>query len=188
MLIFQTVDGGIEPEKKTKGSAGYDVCLNEDVNLSPGDSGLFSLGIMFIDSYPHEGEYYLELHLRSSMRIQGLYSGVGIIDADYRDVIKIYLQNNSKAWFSLKKGERIAQLIPKRLEEGIMGGSIVESEANRDGGFGSTNGETEIDMRTRNENVYIPQKKGTVRACDNCRIHTVVNKHGLCRSCEDILK
>ena len=186
MLIFQTVDGGKEPEKKTKGSAGYDVCLNEKVYLGPGDSGLFPLGVMFIDSYPEEGEYYLELHLRSSIRAQGLYSGVGIIDADYRDEIKIYLQNNSKAHFSLKKGERIAQLIPKKLEHGILGGAIVESEDDRNGGFGSTNQESEIDMRTRNENIYI--KNATVKNCDNCRMYTLVNKHGLCRTCEDILK
>ncbi len=42
------------------------------------------------------GRYYLELHPRSSLRAKGIGGGVGIIDIDYPDEIKMVLSNHIK--------------------------------------------------------------------------------------------
>lgn len=49
---------------------------------------------MFHDIEP--SRHYLELHPRSSLRAKGIGGGVGIIDIDYPDEIKIVLSNMIK--------------------------------------------------------------------------------------------
>jgi dUTP pyrophosphatase len=68
-------------------------------------------------------------------------TGAGVIDADYRGPLKVILFNFSEVDFTIKEGDRIAQLIIERiytpdvvvvekLEESVRGAS----------GFGSTGG------------------------------------------------
>lgn len=69
--------------------------------------------------------------------------GAGVIDEDYRGVIKILLFNHSDRSFSIKAGDRIAQLICTKIyypniEEVVQLSRTVRGES----GFGST-GETD---------------------------------------------
>lgn len=111
--------------------------------------------------------HYLELHPRSSLRAKGLGGGVGIIDIDYRDEIKIVITNplsiNDVAaiainWISkaimhvfnkeyaekmypscykVQRGDKIGQLILKRHEGWLLSAEYTRDEE-RNGGFGST--------------------------------------------------
>ena len=70
------------PERKTQKSAGYDICLPEDIELLPGKLQLVPTGIK---AYMQDDEY-LGVHIRSSIAVKkhiSLVKNQGIIDADY---------------------------------------------------------------------------------------------------------
>lgn len=88
---------------------------------------------------------YLELHPRSSLRAKGLIIGVGICDLDYPDELGLIVHN---PWarlnvsmlpynkiFEIKKGDKIAQCTLKEHKGWLLG---IESDAERNGGYGST--------------------------------------------------
>jgi len=63
----------------------------------------------------------------------------GTIDADYRGEVKVILANLGDAPFEVRRGERIAQLVPAP----VLQARFVEQEelgatARGEGGFGST--------------------------------------------------
>ena len=68
------------PERKTQKSAGYDICLPEDIELLPGKLQLVPTGIK---AYMQDDEY-LGVHIRSSIAVKkhiSLVNNQGIIDA-----------------------------------------------------------------------------------------------------------
>jgi len=130
-FIFDADHQNFMPCKQTLQSAGFDVKSVEDVEMKAGESYLIGTGVK-IKSAPND--FYLELHPRSSIRYKAGCEGVGIIDADFRDEIKVIL--HPKKDFVILKGDRIAQLIPKRVYD-VMEASVKQSS--RNGGFGSTN-------------------------------------------------
>lgn len=166
--MFKSINGGILPQRATKYSAGFDVFANEDVTIGAGETVLVGLGIALdevgIALYGDSGfetKHYFELHPRSSLRAKGLGGGVGIIDIDYRDEIKMVIHNHI-TWaittgyggvrllckesrdndiladnYEIKKGDKIGQLILKRHEGYLMPSEYTKDE-DRVGGFGST--------------------------------------------------
>jgi len=113
------------------------------------DAGTTSLSVL-------QEKYYLELHPRSSLRAKGVGGGIGIIDIDYRDEIKIVLSNqitdvvsteegvyyngvDNYSAYQIKRGDKIGQLILKR-HEGYLLPAQYTLNAQRTGGFGSTDG------------------------------------------------
>lgn len=166
--MFKSINGGILPQRATKYSVGFDVFANEDMVIGAGETKLIGLGI-YIDLDPKNTWYmdptrlYLELHPRSSLRAKGLGGGVGIIDMDYRDEIKIVIHNpiteehvtwwvdtilnmvglkprfntDATANHRIKKGDKIGQLILSRHEGWLLPDEYTKNDA-RNGGFGST--------------------------------------------------
>ena len=66
-------------------------------------------------------------------------TGAGVIDEDYRGIVRVILFNHSDTDFEIKRGDRIAQLILER----ILTPEVVETEELSEtvrgaGGFGST--------------------------------------------------
>lgn len=108
--------------------------------LSPKQSKVFGTGIKV--QIP-EG-YVMMMFPRSSTGIKlkcQLMNGTGIIDAGYRDEIKIALYNFGDYSVEIKDGERIAQfmIIPRpKLELEIVPDDKNFREGNRGGGIGST--------------------------------------------------
>ena len=93
--------------------------------------------------------HYLQLELRSSLRAKGIIAGTGVIDIDFADELKIILHNMLDSsikvcrdgfddWgtYYIEKGDRIAQIMLKEHLSHLFG---IETEKERDGGFGSTN-------------------------------------------------
>ncbi len=71
------------PERKTQKSAGYDICLPEDIELLPGKLQLVPTGIKLPICRMTK---YLGVHIRSSIAVKkhiSLVNNQGIIDADY---------------------------------------------------------------------------------------------------------
>jgi dUTP pyrophosphatase len=65
----------------------------------------------------------------------------GTIDADYRGEVGVVVVNHGEAPFSIRRGDRIAQLVVHRLPEIVWEevDSLAES-ARGSGGFGHTGG------------------------------------------------
>lgn len=139
---------GIAASGETTRSSGWDVCayLPEPLVLSPGDSALIPLGVQAICP---DG-WWLQLHPRSStFAKKHLISLVGVIDHDYEGTIMLAVKYMppTPVPLTIQPGEKIAQLIPQKLEE-MEVQQLTEAEfaataaARRGsrgaGGFGST--------------------------------------------------
>ena len=151
--MFKSINGGQLPQRATKYSAGFDVFANEDAVIGAGETKIVSLGIALDDLWMdqkqefYKEQYYLALHIRSSLRAKGLTSlGTGIIDMDYRDEIKMVIHTPINSLhhhipeipiYTIKKGDKIGQLILCR-HEGWLLPSEYTKDVERDGGFGST--------------------------------------------------
>ncbi len=129
------------PSRKTKGSAGYDICILEDVELVPGKVVMAGTGLK---AYMQDDEY-LGIHIRSSLAVKRgirLVNNVGIIDSDYYNNpdneghIMMGLLNTGAETIVLKKGERVAQgIFYKYL---VTDDDDRTEKEERGGGFGST--------------------------------------------------
>ena len=142
--LFQEIDGGMLPVRRTALSAGYDCYSNVTKTIAPGEITLIPLGFRikdFLTTIPIAEDTplpYMELHLRSSMRVAGLSSGVGIIDLDYRNEIKLIVTNHDDEKYRIESRDRIAQLVAATSPIYHMSDLLTIREA-RNGGFGSTN-------------------------------------------------
>lgn len=131
------------PGYATPGSAGFDICISEDVSIRPGTTVLAHTGISLIIPKGYEGQ----LRLRSSMSKSGLVmpNAPGTIDSDYRGEIRIPLRNVQQ-WdvVELKAGAKVAQMVINQIPEVRF--EFLEKfdydaycpTARGDGGFGST--------------------------------------------------
>lgn len=128
------------PEYKTKGSAGFDLeaFTEEDIILEPGERQLIPTGIFM--ELP-EG-YEAQVRARSGLAIKNgisLINGVGTVDADYRGEVKVPLVNLGAEPFTIKNGDRIAQVVISRFEQVQF--ELTESLEGTErgaGGFGHT--------------------------------------------------
>ena len=125
---------------QTEQSAGLDLSafLEEDVVLEPMDRKLVGTGIYM--ALP-EG-YEAMIRPRSGMAFKygiTVINSPGTIDADYRGEIKIALVNLSKGVFTIKNGDRVAQMVINKYEQirFNLTDSLDETERGS-GGYGHT--------------------------------------------------
>ena len=126
------------PTYATEGAAGLDVVAAESVNLAPGQRRAVATG--FAIAIP-EG-YEVQVRPRSGLALKhgiGCPNAPGTIDHDYRGELMIILINLGNEPFEIKRGERIAQLIPAPVLRASFQEVAELSETGRGvGGFGST--------------------------------------------------
>lgn len=101
------------PAAATEGSAGFDLRadLEGSVTIEPGQRALIGSGIAV---EPLRGGVAGFVYSRSGLgAVKGLTvaQGVGVIDPDYRGEIKVALLNTSGESHTVRRGDRIAQLI-----------------------------------------------------------------------------
>ena len=128
------------PAYQTTFSAGMDIhaFLDEEVCIRPMDRMLIPTGL-YIEL---PAGYEAQVRPRSGLAIKHgitVLNTPGTIDADYRGEIKIILVNLSNDEFTIKNGDRIAQIIVNRFEK-VEWEEVEELlETDREaGGFGST--------------------------------------------------
>ena len=98
------------PFKSYPGSAGYDIFSIESVTIAPGSRLLVRTGVSLeVPEY-----YYIRVAPRSGLSVRGIDVGAGVIDSSYRGEVKVLLINNSKEFYNVQEGDRIAQLIMER--------------------------------------------------------------------------
>jgi dUTP pyrophosphatase len=107
---IQLDPGASLPEYKTTGSAGMDLCCNEDVRLEPHERKLVGTGIRIAVPYGFEAQ----VRPRSGLAIKHgitMVNTPGTIDSDYRGEVKVILLNTGSEPVEFRKGDRIAQLV-----------------------------------------------------------------------------
>jgi len=128
------------PERQTGGSVGYDIsaCLDDDVLIQAGETHKIGSGIA-IALMPG---YAAFIYARSGLGInKGIIPAncVGVIDSDYRGEVIVGLKNTSGKPFTVKNGDRIAQMVIAKCElPEIVPCDDLGDTARGDGGFGST--------------------------------------------------
>ena len=127
------------PHIATDGSAGMDMraCIDEEVKVIPGETVLIPTGIAI---YIADNKLAAVLLPRSGLgHKHGLVLGnlTGLIDSDYQGQIFISCWNRSSTSYSIKPGDRIAQMVFVPVEQVEF--DIVQEFKQTDrgeGGFG----------------------------------------------------
>lgn len=131
-------DGLPVPTYATDGAAGLDVVAAEDLTLAPGQRHAVATG--FSIAIP-EG-YEVQVRPRSGLALKhGItcLNTPGTIDHDYRGEVKVILANLGTEPFEVRRGERIAQLVPAVVTKAHFSEVVELNETSRGaGGFGST--------------------------------------------------
>ena len=128
------------PRYMTSQSAGLDLCaaIKEDLILKKGELTLIPTG--FAIALP-EG-FEAQIRPRSGLAIKhgiGLINSPGTIDTDYRGEIKIAVINLGVKPYTFRRGDRIAQMVIKKVYFARL--EIVEEldvTKRNTGGFGHT--------------------------------------------------
>lgn len=128
------------PAYATEGSSGMDLFadVREPVIIKPGDIKLISAGIFM--SMPNGFE--AQIRPRSGLALKhgiSLVNTPGTIDADYRGLLSIIMINLGKEDFTVKRGDRIAQMVIKEVTRVELEEVEELNETVRaGGGFGHT--------------------------------------------------
>ena len=131
-------DGLALPVYASEHAAGLDVVAAEDLTLSPGARHAVATG--FAIAIPHG--YEVQVRPRSVLALKhGItcLNSPGTIDSDYRGEVKVILANLGNEPFVVRRGERIAQLVPAPvLKARFVEAEELEETGRGGGGFGST--------------------------------------------------
>ena len=128
------------PRYMTPHAAGMDICaaIEADLVLEKGAIALIPTG--FAIALPQGFES--QIRPRSGLAVKhgiGIINSPGTIDADYRGEIKIALIKLGEKDYTIRRGDRIAQMVVKKVYQARL--EIVEQldETDRNtGGFGHT--------------------------------------------------
>ena len=121
---------------KKDGDQGWDIRADKDTVLNPNETKLIETGLYF----EFRDGLYADVRARSGISSKGILCHTGLVDSEYRGEIKVCMTNLSNIAYTIKKGDRIAQLVfgkevlvePKKVEE-------INTETRRgDKGFGSS--------------------------------------------------
>lgn len=128
------------PSYQTEGSAGVDLYANltEPITILPGSRARIPTGVRIALPPGYEAQ----IRPRSGLALQygiGMVNSPGTIDSDYRGEIQVILINWGSEPFTIRRGDRIAQMVvaPVARVEWELVESLPPSERG-EGGFGHT--------------------------------------------------
>jgi dUTP pyrophosphatase len=122
------------------GAAGADICaaVSEDVRLEPGERALVPAGF----SLEIPPGYEVQVRPRSGLALRSgitVLNAPGTIDEDYRGPVGVILVNLGADPFTVRRGDRIAQLVLAPVARAAFLETHEHGETLRgSGGFGST--------------------------------------------------
>ena len=129
------------PRFATAGAACMDLyaCIDQPVTLAAGERRLIPTGIAI--ALP-SADYVALVFARSGLGIKKgvcLSNGVGVIDSDYRGEIGVGLVNLGGSPYTVRPGDRIAQLmVTPVVQPTVVPVTELDETERGDGGFGST--------------------------------------------------
>ncbi|MDQ5984685.1 MAG: Deoxyuridine 5'-triphosphate nucleotidohydrolase [Syntrophus sp. SKADARSKE-3] len=128
------------PRYMSAAAAGMDIhaLVDGELIIPPGERVLVSTGIAI--ALP-EG-FEAQIRPRSGLAIKHgvtILNAPGTIDSDYRGEIKIIMINHGREPFTIRRGDRIAQMVVHRVERvsWVLREGLDET-ARGEGGFGHT--------------------------------------------------
>lgn len=130
------------PAYQTAHAAGLDLlaAVPEDkpLTLQPGQRALVPTGLMIAVPPGHEAQ----VRPRSGLALKHgvtVLNSPGTVDADYRGEVSVLLINHGDAPFTIRRGERIAQLVIATVRQAdLVTVASLSSTDRGSGGFGST--------------------------------------------------
>ena len=156
-VYLETLPGAIIPDYAHVTDAGMDVYANAGVVINPGETKLVPVGLKMAipEGYEIQVRPRSGLSLNTPLRVANT---PGTIDAGYRDEICVIVSNttyenagykeaygisekgNKKGVYIIKHGDKIAQIVLKKVEkiEFEIVDSVKDIGEDRGGGFGST--------------------------------------------------
>jgi dUTP pyrophosphatase len=126
--------GAYMPTRAHATDAGLDLYSREDAIVYAGDSWIFDTGV----HVAIEPGWVGDVKSKSSLMMYGILTD-GTVDSGYTGSIKVKLFNVSKCALSIVKGQKIAQLVIKKIDTPEL--EFVDRLEDTDrgtGGFGST--------------------------------------------------
>ena len=124
------------PERSSAGAAGYDIYA-DDCGVIPSYTR-WAIPTGWAMEMPNG--YYAEIRPRSGLAVNcGIDTLAGVIDSDYRGEVRVVLINHHQEDFTVRAGDRIAQLVFRKHETPeIKAVSELGDSVRGVGGFGST--------------------------------------------------
>ncbi len=139
-MLLTRLDPGVPlPAYAHDGDAGADLVTTTDVVLAPGDRALVGTGVAVALPSGYAGF----VHPRSGLAARhglSVVNAPGTVDAGYRGEIRVCLVNLDRSeTLTLRRGERIAQLVVQRVERAhFREVDELPASARGTGGHGST--------------------------------------------------
>ncbi|WP_029910175.1 dUTP diphosphatase [Caulobacter sp. UNC358MFTsu5.1] len=132
------------PAYETNGAAGMDLraAVDEDAPLvlKPGSRFMVPTGLAFAVPLGFEAQVRPRSGLAAKNGVTCLNTP-GTIDSDYRGEVKVILINLGEEDFTIRRGDRIAQLVIAPVVQASWGlTTSLDETARGAGGFGSTGG------------------------------------------------
>jgi len=136
MRVQLLSDNACLPTYGSEQAAGIDLYSPVDEVVPPHTRMLIKLDIS-IELPQHTFGHILP---RSGLALKnGIHVGAGVVDSDYRGNVGVLLFNLGNEPFSIKKGDRIAQMVIKTYEKvEIEQVNNLQNTCRGTGGFGST--------------------------------------------------
>ena len=128
------------PAYETPGAAGMDLhaAVDRDVTLAPGATQSVSVGIMVAIPPGYEAQVRPRSGLAARHGI-GLVNSPGTLDRDFRGIVHVILINHGNATFTIRRGDRIAQLVVAPVARAVWREvETLDATERGTGGFGST--------------------------------------------------
>ena len=126
------------PKKAHPDDAGYDLYSRIDAVLDPLSGMAIPVGFVMELPFGYEAQIRPRSGLAAKHHIT-VTNSPGTVDANYRGEIKAILYNLGKEPFTIKRGDRIAQMVICKLPEIELVESTELSETDRNtNGFGSS--------------------------------------------------
>lgn len=129
--------GAIVPTRATDGSAGFDLYADIGAIIQPHSRQIVTTGIMVDVGAVSVGLVCPRSGLAYNYGLTVL-NAPGIIDSDYRGEVKVILYNTGTDPYTVRVGERIAQLVVVPCIVHAQAVASLEDTARGGGGFGST--------------------------------------------------
>ncbi|HZI06807.1 MAG TPA: dUTP diphosphatase [Archangium sp.] len=128
------------PRYETELAAGMDLRADIEGELSLGPMERVAVPTGLALAMPPG--YEAQLRPRSGLALKHgitLLNSPGTVDADYRGEVKVLLVNLSSQPFTLRRGERIAQLVVAPVSQvSLVELTVLDDTERGEGGFGST--------------------------------------------------
>ena len=130
------------PRQQTPGAAGLDLAAallpDEAIEIAPGAVAMIPTGLTIALPQGYEAQIRPRSGLAAKHGITVLNSP-GTVDADYRGEIKVLLINHGPAPFTVRRGERIAQMVVAPVSRVIFEErEMLDATERGTGGHGST--------------------------------------------------